>query len=513
MVVLAASVLAKSGKPLVSRQYMDMSRIRIEGLLAAFPKLVGSGKQHTYVETENVRYVYQPMENLFLVLITNKQSNILEDLDTLRVLSKLVPEFCGQSLEEDAVCEHAFDLIFAFDEVISLGNKENITILQVRQNCEMESHEEKLHKMIIQSKINDTKDIMKKRANEIEKSKMETKAKASSMLPANVTGFGSKGSGAISGPGDSVTMMDSFSRPEPSVAKPIASKGPSKGMQLGKAKKAGNDFLESLAKEGEAVEIERPVVRSGGPTATVMSHISAEPVTLNIDEKLNVQLNKQGGLENLEVTGTLSLVVNNEEDGYMRVAVAAGANKQFQFKTHPNIDKAAYSSQNVLCLKDASRPFPPGSELGILKWRMQSKDESLVPLTINCWPSVSGGQSFVNIEYESTSSFDLQHVSITIPVPRGPPTVNSCDGEWRFDSRQSALVWTIELVDDTNRSGSMEFVVGATDSDNFYPVDISFSSNKTFCDMAVETVTHTQSGNPVKYSSKRVLATSEYSVA
>ena len=41
---------------------MDMSRIRIEGLLAAFPKLVGTGKQHTYVETENVRYVFQPME-------------------------------------------------------------------------------------------------------------------------------------------------------------------------------------------------------------------------------------------------------------------------------------------------------------------------------------------------------------------------------------------------------------------------------------------------------------------
>ncbi len=70
---------------------MDMSRIRIEGLLAAFPKLVGTGKQHTFVEvsypsswgfharamprncalrgvlslltqTENVRYIYQPME-------------------------------------------------------------------------------------------------------------------------------------------------------------------------------------------------------------------------------------------------------------------------------------------------------------------------------------------------------------------------------------------------------------------------------------------------------------------
>ena len=78
---------------LVSRQYVDMSRIRIEGLLAAFPKLVGTGKQHTYLETESVRYVYQPIEGLYLLLITNKQSNILEDLDTLRLLSKLVSYF------------------------------------------------------------------------------------------------------------------------------------------------------------------------------------------------------------------------------------------------------------------------------------------------------------------------------------------------------------------------------------------------------------------------------------
>jgi hypothetical protein len=62
MVVLAISIVSKSGKALVSRQFVDMTRIRIEGLLAAFPKLLGSGKQHTYVETENVRYVYQPME-------------------------------------------------------------------------------------------------------------------------------------------------------------------------------------------------------------------------------------------------------------------------------------------------------------------------------------------------------------------------------------------------------------------------------------------------------------------
>jgi len=96
MVVLAASIVSKSGKALVSRQFVDMSRSRIEGLLAAFPKLVGAGKQHTYVDTENVRYVYQPIEALYLLVITNKQSNILDDLETLRLLSKLVscPNLC-----------------------------------------------------------------------------------------------------------------------------------------------------------------------------------------------------------------------------------------------------------------------------------------------------------------------------------------------------------------------------------------------------------------------------------
>lgn len=75
---------------LVSRQFVKMTKLRIEGLLAAFPKLVGSGGQHTFIETENVRYLYQPIEQLYALLITNKQSNIMEDLDTLRLVAKLV---------------------------------------------------------------------------------------------------------------------------------------------------------------------------------------------------------------------------------------------------------------------------------------------------------------------------------------------------------------------------------------------------------------------------------------
>lgn len=63
--------------------------------------------------------------------------------------------------------------------------------------------------------------------------------------------------------------------------------------------------------------------------------------------------------------------VLNEEDSRLKVNISAGQNPGFQMKTHPNIDKALYSSQSVLGLKDPQKPFPAGSPLGILKWRMQ----------------------------------------------------------------------------------------------------------------------------------------------
>jgi len=51
-------------------------------------------------------------------------------------------------VNESTVGQKAFELIFAFDEVIALGYKEKVNLGQVKQFLEMDSHEEKIYQMV-----------------------------------------------------------------------------------------------------------------------------------------------------------------------------------------------------------------------------------------------------------------------------------------------------------------------------------------------------------------------------
>ena len=181
--------MVTKNRTLIARQYLEVSRLQVEGLLSAFTKLVdGSAGRpgseaapkadHTFVETEAVRFVYQPMESgLYLVLMTTKNSNMIENLETLRLLSRLLQEICHANpassstqaaiTNEDTVLQNAFDIVFAFDEAISFGYREPVTVAQINQYVDMESHEERLHQMIQQSKENEAKETARRKQMEL----------------------------------------------------------------------------------------------------------------------------------------------------------------------------------------------------------------------------------------------------------------------------------------------------------------------------------------------------------
>lgn len=47
-------------------------------------------------------------------------------------------------MDEKEILEQAFQLIFAFDEIVALGYRENVNLAQIRTFTDMDSHEERV---------------------------------------------------------------------------------------------------------------------------------------------------------------------------------------------------------------------------------------------------------------------------------------------------------------------------------------------------------------------------------
>ncbi|KAI6240606.1 Coatomer subunit delta [Aphelenchoides fujianensis] len=299
MVLITAAVFTKGGKLLLSRQFVsEMTRARLEGLLDAFPKLVSAEKgqrQHTFIETDSVRYVYQPLDQIYMCLVTTKTSNILEDLETLRLFARIIPEYC-RSNEESEILANAFELIFAFDEVVALGHRENVNLAQIRTFTEMDSHEER-----------------------------------------------------------------------------------------------------------------------------VFNQIQIVVATVKRD----------GVLESAEIIGSVNLNITDPALNTVVIHAQNADKSGAQLQVHPHLDKAAWTGQSVLRLKNPQKPFPVNRDVDILKWRVQLKEEAALPITLTVWPNEAS---------------------------------NGCT---------NLLLWTIPSVDEANKSGALEFEVPNGDSDHFFPVHLS----------------------------------------
>ncbi|KAL8577856.1 Coatomer subunit delta [Nucella lapillus] len=509
MVLLAAAVCNRTGKALVSRQFVEMTRSRIEGLLAAFPKLMGSGKQHTFVETESVRYVYQPLEKLFVLLITTKASNILEDLETLRLFAKVIPEYC-KSFEETEIADQAFSLIFAFDEIVALGYRENVNLAQIRTFTEMDSHEEKVFQAVRQTQEKEALDHMRRKAKEIQQRNREM-AKGGRMH-----GIGSAGGFGVNPFRSDAPIIDSTMEiPKPSYTKSSAKpSGPSKALKLGSKKKDVDTFVGQIQLEGEKVV---DTARSGSSAISKSSTpaVNQESVHLSIEEKMVLTAGRDGGLQNMEVHGIMKLKVAEDRVGRVKVNTINNDSKGVQIQTHPNIDKKLFLATSQIALKNSDKPFPLNQDVGVLKWRLQTQDEALIPLSINCWPSESSSGCEVNIEYElEQEDMQLEDVLITIPCPTGvgSPVVGDCDGDYHYDTHKRQLQWSLPFIDATNKSGSLEFTIHGGHPDDFFPVNVSFTSRKPYCDIQITEVKQVSDDTPEKYSSEVIFFVEKYEI-
>lgn len=495
MVVLSAAVITKPGKVLVARQFVPMTRIRIEGLLAAFPKLIGDDTQHTFVETDAVRYLYSPLDQLYLIIITNKQSNIMEDMSTMLLFAKVVPEFCHGHQESDVI-EHAFELVCAFDEVINCGIKENVTLEQIKTFTEMDSHEEMVQKLIEESKVNEAKERARDRAKLIDAEKQKAKQQISTK--SSSYGGGGPAESNYAGPTTAAyaahTHEPAPAKKEPpkEIAKPAG-----KGMMLKGAKKK-EDFFRAVAQEEKLSGPSAPQVTIHTADGVISPEMQNK-VLITVNEKLTL-VSVREEIQKFVVDGEMKLTVFDPDDSKIKVKLAAPINTSlYKCRLHPKFDQKAFDATGVLEFKDASTTFPVGSANApiLVRWRSGGLPENLVPFKLDLWPQPEDKRSVVTVTFTHVKEgHAFNDVVVTIPCASSePPSVSSAkDTEYHYDHKQKALVWRIAEISDSVSTGTLEFNVPELDEDAFYPLNIQFSSVQTFAAPQIASVTGVDSG-------------------
>lgn len=478
-----------------------MQRSRVEALLAAFPKLADTASQHTTVEQDNVRFVYQPLDELYMVLITNRQSNILQDINTLHLFAQVVGSIC-KSLDEREIGRNAYELLSAFDEVVTLGYRENLNMTQIKTFLDMESHEERIQEIIARNKELEASEEMKRKARQLELHRKEMSRQG-------------RGSGSLGGtnrsspfptytpPPTAPTMPETYdsytAAKNEKFSKPLATRG--KGMQLGKKNKPGSMFDAVRGDLGAEAEADNtplagvpsapaaPPVQPSVPATRTSTATDREPIHVTVAEAISAKLTREGALEAFEVKGDLQLRIADASLTQCQLLLSLGDTRSAQLNAHPKVDKTRFKAENLIQLSDASKGFPANNTIQVMRWRLAPKPDDVAdpPLKLTVWTSeLAPGTHSVTVEYELPSGRGeaLRDVVVTIPYATAEPAVSSFDAVYEVSG--DSLDWQIGDVDEENNgSGSFEFEAQAQSEAEFFPMQVRFARSRPWVEVDV----------------------------
>ncbi|KAH6890368.1 hypothetical protein B0T10DRAFT_512207 [Thelonectria olida] len=501
MVVLAASICTRGGKAVLSRQFREMPRSRIEALLASFPKLADSGTQHTTVEQDNVRFVYQPLDELYMVLITNRQSNILQDIDSLHLFAQVVTSTC-KSLDEREIIKNAYELLSAFDELVTLGYRENLTISQIKTFLDMESHEERIQEIIARNKELEATEERKRKAKQLEMQRKDA-ARIGGGRPGGMPRTPTYPTYTPPSQSAAASTYDSYeAEKNKTFNKPSTLKA--KGMQLGKKSKTTDMFERVRGDMGGEID-DSPLVaptptHRAEPEPRISTTMDRDAIHVTISETISAKLSREGAVNSLAVSGDLTLRISDPSLTKIKLNLHAVPSHGAQFRTHPNVDRNLFNGSKIIQMSNAARGFPVNNAVGVLRWRASPRvdDTSACPITFTVWINKEGHKFNITVEYELTGSDALNDVSVVIPYSGSEPVVSSFDAT--YDVSGDALEWTLGNVDEDSPSGSFEFESESSDENDFFPMTVRFNKSTPYVDVDVLSASLLEENEEVTYS-------------
>lgn len=483
MVIISSTICTKAGKILVARQYTNISRLTLEEYIRNFPKSISANQQHTFVEHDNIRYIYLPLETtMYLVLITNRNSNIIEDLETIRLVHKVVLDICTYGVSEPTIQKNSFEILLAFDDVISFGYRESVTLNQVQNSLTMDSSDEKLHLMLLKARMNEAKEAAKKAQLEMKK-----KQKDPSYKP-GPGGFSSDSSESFKKGGEPEVVVNTETK---YVAPQKESKGnvntaPKKGLQI--IKKKESKAIPTEISKGNAEEINEMIKEQETEKKKTEYNPLQAPVSVECEEKLVCVLQRDGALSNFEVKGELFLLIRDPSKGNCAVYLQPEANnKTVSLKPNPLFNRQKWTEKFALAPKDLKDSFNAGQKINCLKYRYASTSMDDVPFRFNYW--FNEGSITCEVEFNSDQSripnIDNLVIFFGFPASETPEVKSVENGD--YEVSDAVFRWTTSRLDSSNNTSNIEIAFSPkVTPEDIFPFNVDFKLDYNFYKLGIK---------------------------
>lgn len=480
MVIYCVSIVSKTGQILLSRQYTHESRSYTDGILSAFPQLVVNAANN-YIETETTRFVYQEIDSVFIVLLVSKDSNIIEDLETLKLLVELTRLSLPITTNTNMI-----DLILFYDEVVFDGLRRKISFQDVHIASKMVSRAEEQYNLMLEQKIEEERKRRAKLAETISSTSSASVTNAPSIDKDNPMMY-------------NYEYTEAENQRNAIKANIISSQAKGSGMILGKNVNSVKNKAKMVFEEiGLSV------------SETAVDEKNATEITGNfnifINERFSATLSHDNMNKSVLCEGRLFCKAFSDLSAIIKVKL--GGNEGFQTRPLQQPDRKLFLSEKKLIYDNTTGSYVSGTDVPLFGWKKSSSSDKDLPFSFSIWTNKTNDSVSFTCDI-SLSKDNIVFDDLCLDIPLGQKyeaKVERADGEHSITLVPSVgyiLRWKTPQISSETPDASIEFVVEDIQEEDLFPINVSFNTQTLLFDIDIESVC-TKNGSETPYVVKRV---------
>ena len=172
MTVICLIICDSKGKLFFARQFIPFfSKKDLYTQCSIFIKNYTSNKEIQYIDLYSYRYLYQILNDNFILLLVTKlnKSNIILEKEALKVCHRLIQQRIGINITSELIKKEGINFAIDLEEVIQNGLIQNLHIGEINTKINMIRVDKEEIKSKIAQKKDKQKKVMIKQYEEMEK--------------------------------------------------------------------------------------------------------------------------------------------------------------------------------------------------------------------------------------------------------------------------------------------------------------------------------------------------------